>query len=105
MCPNAESSCSPSLGPLSRWPGADWDRLATSPEVYGSKGKSQIHSICDFDSLGSVRTHGTAARRVMSFAPGKGASETTFMLPRVPVVPRYSLARMSSMARSNFRIA
>jgi hypothetical protein len=38
--------------------------------------------------------------RVMSFAPGEGAAETISMLPRLPVVPRYSRARMSSMARS-----
>jgi hypothetical protein len=38
--------------------------------------------------------------RVMSFAPGEGPSETTFMFPRLPVAPRYSRARMSSMARS-----
>ena len=48
----------------------------------------------------SMPTHGTAARRVMSFAPGAGASETTFMLARVPAGPRYLRARMSSMARS-----
>jgi len=38
--------------------------------------------------------------RVMSFAPGEGVSETTFMLPRLPEVPRCSRARTSSMARS-----
>jgi len=38
--------------------------------------------------------------RVMSFAPGVGASELTFMLARLPVGLRCPLARMSSMARS-----
>jgi hypothetical protein len=38
--------------------------------------------------------------RVMSFAPGAGASELISMLPRVPMLLRCSRARMSSMARS-----
>jgi hypothetical protein len=43
--------------------------------------------------------------RVMSFAPGAGASDTTSVFARLPVVPRFSRARMSSMARSTPRIA
>jgi hypothetical protein len=47
---------------------------------------------------------GTWDLRVMSFAPVAGASDTTYMFPRLPVVLRYSRARMSSMARSSMTI-
>jgi hypothetical protein len=40
----------------------------------------------------------------MSFAPGKGASDTISVFTRLPIVPRYSRARMSSMARSKTSI-
>ena len=39
--------------------------------------------------------------QAMTFALGAGASATSFMLARLPVAPRYSHARMSSMARSS----
>ena len=42
--------------------------------------------------------------RVVSFAPGEGASATTFMLARVPVLPQSPNARMSSRARSKFTV-
>ena len=41
---------------------------------------------------------------VTSFAPGAGASELTFMISRVPLLLRRSLARMHSMARSKLTI-
>jgi len=44
--------------------------------------------------------HRTEARRGMSFAPGAGASEALIAPARLPVLPRYLNARMSSMARS-----
>ena len=44
-CPAGMGRCS--LSPVHRTAGL----RSTSPEVYGSKGKSQIHSICDFDSF------------------------------------------------------
>jgi len=48
----------------------------------------------------SAPAYGTEARRDVSFALGKGASETTLVPPRLPGVPRCTRARMSSMARS-----
>ena len=78
------------------WRGTGTSRLPARRSTVGSKTADQI----DLRFCGR-----TYARRVMSFAPGEGASETSFMFPRLPVVPRYSRARMPSMARSNFRIA
>jgi hypothetical protein len=47
----SRSGCPAGLG-ICSLSAAHWtaDRQATSPEGYGSKRKSQIHSICDFDS-------------------------------------------------------
>jgi len=47
---------------------------------------------------------GTWDLRAMSFAPGKGASASTAMLPRLPEVLLCSRARMSSMTRSNHTV-
>jgi len=43
------------------------DLQATSPEVYGSKSKSQIHPICDFDSF--LQCTGARNRRSPGYKP------------------------------------
>jgi hypothetical protein len=74
---------------------------ATNPAFFGSKRNCRSTRSATLILPWSAPAHRTEARQVMSLAPGAGASATTYMFPRLPVVARCSHARMTSMARSN----